>query len=287
MTEPTEHTLREPLTYTEVDGDILPVDGLDSSGWANNGSFDHMLPAGDELLDDTMPNVDIVDEPSKRQKRQQELLKGQNFLATSPGELVRATGLTDPDADLKAGAASYITRIIRRQVGLKSKPDDPVAAGRAVTKEIIDYAIKARGDRGAILHLREILDNTDLLPTTPIIEISTLKDKNYDEPLRRALSDLLRLTESLEFTSSKTPSEDHLGDKYGSMDKVVVDKLQEFVKSLTISEATDLINMSDDQHRAQLEFWIARINEIEKYSTKAVKGIAKVALSNLGVQRTE
>lgn len=284
MTEPIYH---EPLNYTEIEGEILPIDQPDSSGWAGNGSFDHLITSSAELSGDVEPSVDVIDEPSKRKIRQQKLLNEQGFLATSPGELVRATGLTDSDANLSAGAASYIARIIRRQVGLKSKPDDPVAAGRAVTRDMIDYAKKARGDRAAVLHLREILDSTDLLSITPITEISSLKDGHYDGILGRGLSDLLRLTEAIEFSSPSGTGQDHLADAYGSPDKDMMKKLRSFVESLTMSETNDLITMSDKQHQAQFEFWVARIKEIEKYSTKAVKGMAKVALGDLGVTKPE
>lgn len=274
----------------EQDGDILVPD-ISDGVWADNGPFDHAFAGQgvDLAVDGYPPSVDsgeIIDELSKRKKRQEQLLKQHGFLATSPGELVRATGLTRPDMQSPGGAAKYIAIIVQRQNNLEPKPDDPAAAGRAVTGEMIEFAKKARGDRAGLKLVGDILDGSNLLPTTPIAEVSGLEGWQHDGLLRRAFLDLQRLTESLEFVEGK--GADHLGDVYSSADKDMVKKLQKFVDSLSIMEAKDLIRKCDEQHKTQLKFWVDRLNEIEKRSMDVrIKAMTRQALINLGVTRPE
>lgn len=296
-------TIENDAHIVEHDGDIIVPDSPDIpfDQPASVAGEDYWDQVADEYYrahpdearasrpDKNSPSVDseeVVDEPSKRKVRQGLLLKQQGFLATSPGELVRAIGLTRPDMQSLGGAAKYIGIVVQRQHNLDSKPDDPAAAGRAVTNEMIEFAKKARGDRAALKMLGDILDSSDLLPTTRVTEVSSLKDWQYEGLLRRAFLDLQRLTETVEFIEGN--GEDHLDDVYNSSDEDMVKKLEKFVDSLSISEAKDLVHQSDEQRKIQLKFWVDRLNEIERRSMDPrLKAMTRQALVNLGVTRPE
>lgn len=279
-------------TIAEHEGDIIVPDGPDHLGWSDNGDFDHLyeslgsIPLETETIENGATETLEVDEPSKRKERQASLLKERGFLATSPVELVRATGLLRPDMQSPAGAAKYIAVIIRRQTNLKPKPEEPAAAGRAVIGEMIDFAKKARGDRAALEMMATTLENTHLLPQTAVTEVAGLRDWQSEGLLRRAFVDLQRLAETVEFVEGA--GDDHLGDAYGSSDEQMQQKLEKFVGSLSIAEAKDLIYKSDMQHVAQLAFWTDRLNEIERHLADArFKAMTRAALVNLGVKRAE
>jgi hypothetical protein len=279
-----------PLT-TEQDGDIVVPDDAIDGKWQDNGFFDHVMgqPVVDQQQVDsyTDDNDVLVDVPSKRRDRQKALYVKHGFYAPTKEALVRATGLSRPDIEESiGGGAKYIAIIVQHQSQLDSKPDDPNAAGRAVTKEFTEFAKRARGDRAALDYLIGIIGNdTDVLPSSSIANIREINDWKYEGLLTRAILDLKRLTELVEFAEGK--GKDPFEDKLNMSDHETVKIIQKFVNSLSVRETVDLIKASYQQHQNELAFWLKTIQEVEKFSSGRIKAMAKSALGDLGVIRPE
>lgn len=279
----------EPLIH-EHDGDVVVPDSPDSAGWEANGPFDHTTSqAGDTARpkDTKIEGFEvIVDDQPKRKIRQQGLYADHGFYASTKEELVRATGLNGSDfADKPYNAAKYVANVVLHQKKIVPKVEDPNAAGRAVTSEIIDFATRARGDRAALEHLETVVANSGVARGDSLADVSDLKDWRLDNLTARAIIDLKRFTQMQDFADGE--GEDPFEMSYSPQDKDDVKALQAFMEGLSVGQAINFIHIADARHQNQLNYWVEKIKQIEAFSTGKIRGIASGALGNMGVKRPE
>jgi hypothetical protein len=103
------------------------------------------------------------------------------------------------------------------------------------------------------------------------------------DSITRAIVDLLRYVDTVELAEGK--GTDHTNDKYFSEDPAAKARIDKFVKSLTVAETRDLIDLRQPQYQPRAEFWTGILEQLTYHNS--VKAIAKEALDGFALATQE
>lgn len=261
-----ERKLVDPM---DNNGDVLPPDVSEEPTFQPNleGCDEFPYVRADEQEQQNIRTITDAE-------RVATVVLGQGLVPASRRELTLALGGVE-NQGRAGGFAQYLNEVLLHQRKNTTTEgggvQDPAAALRAITSDIINFANEARGDRTAIENSLESLEDMHALN---IIDSSSWQ---IDQPLRRAL----RVGLHFSHVHSALEQEPHSNETIDVSTLPTEEDIQQWLATNRVHTIRSLLQDTNEAAASRQKFWQDRLKESMHHT--AVKGMAGAALGQLGV----